>query len=775
MSDSCTLCDLPTPDPPVTGDGVDGTFCCRGCLEVASTLEDVEDTDAETANEVIETGDAASAEGETAYLSVDGMHCGTCEVFVESQAVECAGVGAAEASYPSNTVKIVYDEERTDAGSIAEAISGLGYAASEREQGDHDTETIQQGRLLVGGFFGMMTMVWYVLFLYPAYLGLEDFVLFDLAGPAGTYLLANVWIMATIVLGYTGFPILRGAYVSLRAGHPNMDLLVALAATTAYAYSVVAFVLGQTELYFDITVVVIVVVTLGNYYESRIKRRAAGGLGELTAQQVKRARRRTADGTETVGVERLAPGEEVVVESGERVPVDGTVCEGSAAVDESLVTGESLPERKQSGDAVIGGSLVTDGGLVVTVAEGATNTLDRLIDHLWSIQSSRPGVQRLADRIAAVFVPGVLAIAVLAFVVHLVIGSEPTAALLTGLAVLIVSCPCALGLATPLAVASGIRAALDRGIVVTSGAAFERAETADVVAFDKTGTLTTGRLTLLEVPEEDILRRAAALEQFAAHPISRTLVEAADGPFPEVEDVGTHPGRGVGGTVDSSAVLVGSLALFEERGWEVPESLQKRARTASDRGLIPAVIGKDGEAEAVAVAGDEPRPEWEETVETLAADHEVVVITGDSERATARFREHSDVDRVFAGVPPEAKAETVRRLGTEGTVAMVGDGSNDAPALAAADLGIAMANGTELAAEAADAIITDGELSPVPSVFSLLTGTRRRIRQNLAWAFLYNAIALPIAVAGLLNPLLAAVAMATSSLLVVGNSARSLS
>ncbi|WP_158853711.1 cation-translocating P-type ATPase [Halorhabdus sp. CUG00001] len=775
MSGACTLCDLPTPDPPVTDEDVPGTFCCQGCLEVARQVEDVDATDAEAARESVQTGDVEAADGETAYLSVEGMHCATCEAFVESQAVGDGGVQAAQASYPASTVKVVYDPDRTEPDAIAETISGLGYDASEREQGDRDTATIQQGRLLIGGFFGMMTMVWYVLFLYPTYLGFEGAALLNVDGPAGAYLLANVWVMATIVLGYTGFPILRGAYVSLRAGYPNMDLLVALAASTAYLYSAIAFLLGHTELYFDITVVVVVVVSLGNYYEQRIKRRAAAGLSELTARQVDRARRRGPDGIEDVSVEALAPDDEVIVESGERVPVDGTVVEGSAAVDESLVTGESLPERKAPGDSVIGGSMVTDGGLVVSVAAEATSTLDRLVDHLWAIQSSRPGVQRLADRIAAVFVPGVVALAIAAFVVHLALGAAPTAALLTGLAVLIVSCPCALGLATPLAVASGIRAALDRGIVVTDGAAFERAEAADVVVFDKTGTLTTGELSLLETPDEAALRRAAALEQFADHPIASAIVDAAADPLPEVSDVQTHPGRGVSGTVDGEAVLVGSVALFEAREASIPMALRDRVEAARERGTIPALIGWDGQARGFVVAGDQPRPGWEATVEQLATDHEIVVLTGDSERAAARFRDHSAVDSVFAGVPPEGKAATIRQLGVDRTVAMVGDGSNDAPALAEADLGIAMATGTELAADAADAVVTYDDLSLVPDVFRLLTAARRRIRQNLGWAFLYNAVALPVAVAGLLNPLVAAVAMATSSLLVVANSARSLS
>jgi Cu2+-exporting ATPase len=812
---TCTLCDLPTPDPPVTDEAVDGRFCCRGCLEVARTLDGMDDasaaadvdgpddvraaldTDADDAGTAAETGAT-----EAAFVAVDGMHCATCEAFLETRATDDEGVVEAEASYPSNLVRLVYDPDRLDEADLPPILDGAGYRARPVDADGEDDTTETIGRLIIGGFFGMMTMAWYVLFLYPTYLGV-DLRLLDVTGIAGTYLLWNVWLMTSIVLGYTGYPILRGAYVSLRAGRPNMDLLVALAAGTAYVYSTATLLLGGTEVYFDITTVVVIVVTLGGYYETRLKARAAGRLTELTESRVEAARRRTREGEETVAVEDVAAGDELVVGAGDRVPVDGTVIEGTAAVDESLVTGESVPVRRDVGDEVIGGGLVAEGGIVIEADDAATSTLDRLVTHLWTVRSSRSGVQRLADRIAAVFVPVVVLLAVAAFVVHLVLGAAPTTAFLTGLTVLVVSCPCALGLATPLAVAAGVREALDSGVVITDGDVFERATEADIVAFDKTGTLTTGEMRLYDAVgdseeprssksrtqsgESDAIARAAAVEAFADHPMAKAVTEAVDSPDVAVDDFERHPGRGVsgvvgeasetprdaGGTGEGDRVTVGRADLFED--YEIPAAYRERYDRAVDAGRIAAYVGWDGRVRGVLVAGDEPRPEWESVVSAVAAEvGRVVVITGDGESAAARFRDHPDVDDTFAGVPPEAKAEVIDRLRAEGTTVMVGDGSNDAPALAAADLGISLESGTRLAADAADAVVTTDDLTTVPQVFDLTAATKRRLHGNLGWAFLYNALAVPAAALGVLNPLVAAVAMATSSLLVVGNSARGL-
>jgi Cu2+-exporting ATPase len=768
----CTLCGLPTPSAPHADPDVDGEYCCRGCLEVARRLD--RSPDHVDPEETLETGPRLDdVDGEELYLDVDGMHCATCESFLEATSTETAGVRAADASYTSGLMRVVYDESAADPETIADAVSGHGYTA--RATG-MDRETDDQralGRLLVGGFFGMMTMVWYVLFLYPVYLGFGgDALLVDLSGQAGGYLFANVWVMATIVLGYTGYPLLRGAVVSLRVGHPNMDLLVAIAATTAYLYSTVAMLLGHTDLYFDIAVVVVMAVTIGDYYQERIRERATGQLEEVTSDRTETVRRRTPDGTEAIAQSDIEGGDELVVREGERVPVDGTVVDGTGAVDEALVTGESLPVSKAPGDAVIGGGTLTDGGLVVRADDDPTSTADRLVETLWRVQSGRTNAQRLVDRIAGVFVPLVFVLAVLTTAGHLLFGSGGTAALLTGLTVLVVSCPCALGLATPMAVAAGIRDALDKGLVITDNAVLETAPDVDTVAFDKTGTLTTGEMAVRDVVgHEDTLAVAAAVEQFAAHPVADAVVDAGPTPETTVVDVETYPGQGIGGIVGEKATLVGEKSLFTDRNWTIPERLQRAYSDAGDD-TVPSYVGWEGAVRGVVVVGDEFRPEWEQVVSRLGSDRRVVVITGDDRAAARPLVTHPDVDDVFANVPPEAKAATVEELAAEDTAAMVGDGSNDAPALGAADVGIAMERGTQLAVDAADVVVTTDSLTPLPSVFETTRGTRRRVHENLGWAFLYNGIAIPLAVAGLLNPLFAAVAMATSSILIVLNSTR---
>ena len=768
---SCKLCDLPTPDPPITAPDTDGEFCCRGCLEVQRRLGE----DAEAALEANDDdlGTEPVPEGcEQAFLAVDGMHCSTCEVFVESLGSDIDGVDAAEASYASELLRVVYDPDRVDADSLPELLSGYGYEARLPEESVEDDGSDVVRFLIGGGFFGMMAMLWYILFLYPTYFGYPPLV--DLGGFAFAYIAANIWVFTSVVLFYTGYPLLRGAYVSLRASRPNTDLLVSLAAVGAYVYSTLALALGRTELYFDVTIAIVLVVTAGTQYESRIKRRASDLLSELTELRVEEVTRHPSG--EVVAVSAVEPGDDLLVKPGDRIPVDGTVAEGSAAVDEALVTGESLPRSKAPGDDVRGGTVVTDAPLVVRAGEEVTSTLDRLVELLWRIQSSRPGAQRLADRLATVFVPLVVVLAVATTGWLLASGAAPAEALLTGLTVLIVSCPCALGLATPLAVASGTRAAAARNVVVATPALFEAAPEADTVVFDKTGTLTTGAMTVREVHAVDtdrdaLLARAAALEHFSAHPIATAITDAVE-ETPEAVDVETHE-RGVSGSVDGAVTLVGHPSLFADREWTIPETVADRAEAVRAEGSVPVVVGWDGRARGVVAVGDETRAEWEAVAETFA-DREVVVLTGDEGASADKLRADPNVDRVFSGVKPAAKAETVRRLRADGTVAMVGDGSNDAPALGAASVGIALAGGPLLATEAADAVVVDDDLRSVPDTFDIAAATNRRIKSNLAWAFGYNAVAIPLAVFGLLNPLFAAVAMASSSLLVVVNSSRSL-
>ena len=813
---TCTLCDLPTGADPHTAADVDGEYCCRGCLTVARSLDDVDDVEDLEAQTPGSTTDE-SFDGETAFLHVDGMHCATCESFLELTAGKQAGVEAAEASYATDTIRVEYDPDTVTAAALPDALSVAGYTASDRANPKSEGDDVAVVRFLIGGgFFGMMAMLWYVLFLYPTYFGYDP--LLDLGGVSGLYLFANIWLFTSIVLFYTGYPILRGAYVSLRAGQPNMDLLVSLAATSSYAYSTLAMLLGRTDLYFDVTIAVILVVTAGNEYESQIKRRATGMLSELTTAAETEVRRASG---ETVPTEAVAPGDHLLVRPGERIPFDGTVVEGTAAVDEALVTGESLPTTKRPDDAVRGGTVVTDAPIVVAVGEDATSTLDTLVRLLWEIQSSRSGIQRLVDRLATIFVPLVITVATVVGAVTLATGGSPTTAALVALSVLIVSCPCALGLATPLAIAAGIRDAARRGIVIVSDAVFESAADVDAVVLDKTGTLTDGEMRLLDTATdgdtatESIIERAAVLERASAHPIAEAIVEAAgidggdedspgdtnEGNPTAVADGGTEPAtdvsqspreestatadrgvdtatvtvtdRGVEGTIDDDRVVVGHRSLFDGSAWTLPDRLHDAGEAAVADGTVPVYVGWDSRVRGVLAVGDEVREGWDDLVSDLDEHGKrVVVLTGDSRAAARQFEAHPAVDEVFAEVPPEAKAETVRRLGGRERVAMVGDGSNDAPALAAADLGVSVASGTDLAADAADAVLLEDRLSAIPELFAVTRGTNRRIRENLGWAFAYNAVAIPLAITGVLNPLLAAIAMGTSSILVVSNSSR---
>ena len=806
----CSLCDLETPTPPIADTGVEGTFCCQGCLEVARALGDIDDVEDVRSADPNTRGREIPDGASEAYLAVDGMHCTTCETFLGLRGDDIDGVYAVEANYAMETARVVYDPDAIPTADLPGALSSHGYAVRFREEDEsgvdrsarrRQRDTVQ--RLVVGGFFSMLVMPWYFFYLYPSYVGIETGLLaVDTTTPLTLYLpLVVIGLFSSIVLFYTGYPILRGAWVSIRTRQPNMDLLVTVAAVSAYGYSTVALATGSTHLYYDVSVAVVMVVTFGRYYEGRIRSRASDALSAVTAARTDEATRLTEDGRETVSIEELSPGDSLVVAPGERVPVDGTVVEGVADVDESVLTGESLPVTREPGDTVVGGAVVEDDALVIEV-EDAESTADRIATALWEIQSHSPAAQRLADALATVFVPVVLVLGAAVTLWQLFAGGTLAAALLAGLTVLVVSCPCAMGLATPLAVSGGLRDALERRIVVTNESVFEVAPDADTLVFDKTGTLTAGEMRVTDVHGHDeTLRFAAALERFASHPVADAIIDAAasdgtvtdteavadggaiersvdatertaPGGLPETRDFTRHPGEGVSATVGSRRVVAGSPKLIETRAGAIPDRLGARIEAIERRGGLPIVVGWDGAARGVITVADRERTGWKSAVETFE-DREIVVLTGDTEAGAERFREHPAVDTVFTGVPPDGKVETVRRLAAGGTTVMIGDGTNDAPALAAADLGIAMGDGTARAIDAADVVVSDSDLTAVEDVFALADGTRRRIRENIVWAFLYNAIAVPLAVLGLINPLFAAVAMTASSLIVVTNSRRS--
>ncbi|WP_282102539.1 heavy metal translocating P-type ATPase [Halovivax limisalsi] len=697
----------------------------------------------------------------------------------------------------------------TDTGRVAPAdATGRSYRDRERSglRGRRHEDMLEV-RYVVGVVFGSFLLLPYLTLFYPTYLA--DFVTWgpislfaDAAPELNTNGLAFFLALTGAVVVLTGAPLLRGAVVAIRLRKPNAHLLATLPILAAIGYSTIAIFDGRYDLYFDFPILVAALVMGAIYWEAGVKRDAFAHLSDLTRSSVSHARRYGDDGsTAVVSTDALDPGDRILVRRGERIPVDGTLAEGECTVEEAVVTGESLPRVKRAGDAVIGGSAVTSGAAVVDVGESTTSRFERLTRTVWDLQSARHGAAVAADSLAARLLPAVVAVAALAGAAALVLGGDATTALRWLSLAVVVATPWALAFATPISVASTIREAADAGIVVFDETVFERLRAVDTVVFDKTGTLTTGEMVVHDAEgPTDALEAAAALERRAAHPAGAAIVDAfgrggagedpeagdadsrgaSDGrsrtdggrvaadDAPRVEDFETHP-TGVGGVVDGESVLVGHPRLFASQGWSVPESIEASVETAREAGRLPVVVGRDGRAAGLVVVGDREREGWTETVDALG-DREVIVLTGDDESGTAFLAAHDGVARVFAGVSPAAKTETIRRLGREGRVAMVGDGTNDAPALAAADLGVSLGGGTALAADAADLALARDDLAGVERAFALAERDRTRRRGNLVLAAGYNAIAIPAALVGAMNPLVAALAVGATASAIVGYS-----
>lgn len=829
MAEECDLCERSISQ--VQFKDPDGhVFCSHGCEQVHLTLgsgNDVEETEVADQSAVAMDGQKQQHEGDISderlvqsFLRVDGMHTVTCEAFLESIADSFDGVVESQASYVTETIRIDHDPEQTSITELCEALSTLGYTASPRAETTTTPGTdasrpgtsgmgVERGlddmlgfRYVAGVVFGSFMLLPYVVLLYPAQLS----SLLDSTGllPSGSLMSGSGSLMALrlflvltgVVLFFTGLPLLRGAYVSLKMRRPNTDLLVTITVVSAYVYSTIAFLLGRIDVFYDMTIVITAIVVAAIFYETVAKQRAMDLLTDLTVSQIDEARLYHQDGTTTTAaVEDLDPGDRVLVRQGERIPVDGVLAEGACTVNEAVVTGESLPVPKQAGDDVIGGSLVTEDAAIVEVGKRATSSIDRLRTAVWDIQSADHGIQRRADKLASIIIPAVSAVAILAGVASFVLGARIPTAILAVLTVLIVGCPWALGLSTPLSVATSIEEAMKAGIVVFDETVFERLRDIDVVVFDKTGTLTTGEMDVIEADSPDeLLAAAASLERRASHPAATAIVTAfsggdgGDGPrtdggvvdgqdepaADQISDFRSHS-NGVQGTVHGREILIGNLDLFMDQGWSVSNDLATRATEARGFGRLPVVVGRDGTAEGLIIVGDEPRDGWDQSITRLSErDIEIVVLTGDDEEATDFFGRHPHVDHVFADVPPEGKTATIQRLQTDRRVTMVGDGTNDAPALAQADLGISLGSGTALASDAADITIVGNDLESVETVFDLAHEAQRRLKQNTGLALLYNVVTIPLAVVGLLNPLFAMAAVIASGGLIAINSTRKL-
>jgi Cu+-exporting ATPase len=709
----------------------------------------------------------------TTELLIGGMTCASCAARVEKKLNRLDGV-TATVNFATEKAKVSFADGVTPADLIA-TVEKTGYTAAlprprpearpERARGEEDgaLHTLRT-RLAVSAVLSVPVVA---LAMLPA-----------LQFPSWQWLSLA---LATPVVVWGGLPFHRAAWTNLRHGAATMDTLVSLGTLAAFGWSLVVLLLGTgAELYLEAAAVVTTFLLTGRWLEERAKRRAGAALRallELGAKDVAVLR----GGVERrIPVAELVVGDAFVVRPGEKIAADGDVLEGSSAVDASLLTGESVPVEVGPGDAVTGATVNAGGRLVVRATRvGSDTQLAQMARLVEDAQNGKADVQRLADRVSGVFVPVVLALAVATLLFWLVRGDGAAAAFTAAVAVLIIACPCALGLATPTALMVGTGRGAQLGIVIKGPEVLESTRRVDTVVLDKTGTVTTGRMTLLDVvpvPGErpdDVLRVAGALEAASEHPIARTVARAAAerGALPAVEGFSNVEGLGVRGTVDGRAVVVGRPGLLAE---PLPEGLDTAREAAEAQGRTAIAVAWDGVARGVLVVADAVKPTSAEAVRRLRGlGLHPVLLTGDNEAAARSVAAQVGIDDVVAGVLPAGKVDEVKRLQAEGrVVAMVGDGVNDAAALAQADLGLAMGTGTDVAIEASDLTLVRGDLRAAADAIRLSRRTLATIKGNLFWAFAYNVAAIPLAAAGLLSPMIAGAAMAFSSVFVVTNSLR---
>ncbi|WP_405064191.1 heavy metal translocating P-type ATPase [Kribbella sp. NBC_01505] len=722
-------------------------------------------------------------------LVIGGMTCASCAMRVEKKLNRMDGV-TATVNYATEKAKVTYPEGITPDDLVA-TVEKTGYTATLPTLEVADAVEVDElrplrERLIVSAVLAVPVIAFGMI---PA-------------------LQFNFWQWASLTLAFpvvtwAAWPFHKATWTNLRHGAATMDTLISVGVVSAFGWSLYALFLGSAgapgmkmpftlipsrgggaeEIYLEVAAGVTTFILAGRYFEARAKRRSGAALRallELGAKDVAVLR----DGVETrIPAEQLKVGDEFVVRPGEKIATDGVVVTGSSAVDASMLTGESVPVEVGSGNAVVGATVNAGGRLVVRASRvGGDTQLAQMARLVEDAQNGKAAVQRLADQVSGVFVPVVIGLALATLGFWLGNGSPVEVAFTAAVAVLIIACPCALGLATPTALLVGTGRGAQLGILIKGPEVLESTRRVDTVVLDKTGTVTTGRMELVDVllaPDQDrseVLRLAGALEHSSEHPIAQAVARAAlaAGKLPDVEDFGNVAGLGVQGIVDGHAVLVGRTQLLEEWSQHLPADLAHAKEHAEAEGSTAVAVGWDGQARAVLVVADTVKPTSVQAIKDLKAlGLRPVLLTGDNEAVAQKVAAEVGISEVIAEVLPAGKVDAIKQLQAEGrVVAMVGDGVNDAAALAQADLGLSMGTGTDVAIEASDLTLVRGDLRAAADAIRLSRSTLRTIRGNLFWAFAYNVAALPLAAAGLLNPMLAGAAMALSSVFVVTNSLR---
>ena len=713
------------------------------------------------------------------------MTCASCAARVERRLNELDGVDAS-VNYATERASVAFDTSRVAAEDLVAAVESAGYRAALDELAAEEDPTASLRRRLV--FSAAMSLPVLLLAMFEQ-------LQFD-------YWQWLSLLLATPVVLWGAWPFHLAAWQNLKHRAATMDTLISVGVLAAWGWSVVALLFlgagepgmrmgfelvfdrdeAASQVYFEVAAVVTTFILAGRYFETRAKRRAGAALQALLELGAKEVSVLDADGRERrVPADLLGVGDRFVVRPGEKIATDGVVEEGGSAVDTSMLTGESVPVEVQPGDEVFGATINVGGRLVVrATGVGADTALAQIARLVTEAQSGKAPVQRLADRISAVFVPIVIGLALATLAFWLLAGAGATFAFAASVAVLIIACPCALGLATPTALLVGTGRGAQLGILIRGPEILESTRSADTVVLDKTGTVTTGKMALERVVSaqgvdpDAALRLVAALESASEHPVAQAIAAAGTEPLPPVEGFRNREGLGVEGVVDGLELVAGRPSLLAAHGFSLPEELRVAQEGAEAEGKTVIAAAWGGRAQALFVVSDRIKPGSAEAIRRLRElGLHPVLLTGDNEQTARAVAAEAGIDEVIAEVLPAEKAEVVRKLQSRGrVVAMIGDGLNDAPALAQADLGLAIGTGTDVAIEASDLTLVSGDLRAAPDAIRLSRRTLATIKGNLFWAFAYNVAAIPLAAAGLLNPLIAGGAMALSSVFVVSNSLR---
>ena len=741
-----------------------------------------------------------------ARFGVRGIMCASCVTKIERALRETPGVLGASVSAGTEEAEVEYLPEATDLAAVTAAVGAAGYAVVEAPPPESpsalDRETAARDREYralmrqwwFGAAVGAFTMVMSYPWLFP---GLRDW--FPRESPRLWWMWAAMGVASLAVILYSGRHFFTGAWQALRHRSANMHTLIALGTGVAWVYSTIALLAPRifpegmtTDVYYDVTVVVIALVDLGLAMELRAKGRTSEAIKKLIGLQAKTARVVRDGGEVEIAVEEVLVGDVVVVRPGEKIPVDGEVTGGASAVDESMVTGESLPVAKGVGDEVIGATLNTTGAFKFRATKvGKDTALASIIRMVQDAQGSKVPIQRIVDTVSGYFTPSVAILAIAGFMLWYTFGPEPRLVfgLIVAVTTLIIACPCALGMATPMSLTTGVGLGALNGILIRGGDALQTAERLQTVVLDKTGTITHGKPELTDVvtaggfDEATVLRLAAGVEQSSEHPLAAAIVAGARGrglALAEPTGFNAIPGHGIEASVEGRPVLLGNLRLMRDRTVAVGD-LEARATALADDGKTPMYVAIDGRAAGLVAVADTVKADSRAAIEALRAlGLEVVMMTGDNERTGRAIARQVGIERVLAEVLPQDKAFNVQKLQLEGrTVAMVGDGVNDAPALAQADVGFAIGTGTDVAIAASDVTLIKGSLRGVVTAIRISRATMRNVYQNLTGAFVYNVLGLPVALGVLyplfgilLSPLLAALAMSFSSVTVITNANR---